>query len=577
MVLFQVFEGEVRFISDIMESSDGLYATAASLGIDLQLFCSYSSDLTDEIILSCIRNSFRLTKGLFPKMPESETIAEAFLAKFPSVNPLTAYAMLSSGGMLIELFESSQEHRILSLRRYHVPDESVILFSTLCKFGEREDAKSILTDCSSSVSSGFDSDKYLTNTAAERKMLKCIPNPCKYDIHKDELRHSEPLNLLSNSIWDLPGVLESSDSRKDLKIFDQHEKQDVDLDRILPSRISKPYKSLIQNESRDSGFSLKDKWLDQNEESELAWINNFEWQNIKKSKNLHEDFIGEVINCTSSPGNDFSLESKSLYPSSSMPEMENTPVRKSKIARRLAFDYSNHPTFPTAAEIDFGSEILSPQDHRQNILSDHPHNIYHNDKSASDKRKNLLEEVLARKYSGIQTGPFQEEISSYGGTPLSDAIRASRPQPGSPWTIEFLNRIREKSRLRQQSCPSDTPLSCPGIPGKISKPTKRKSPSILEFFKYQGGSSQKNLPEQKKQKRSVQSSSASKNSRAFAPFPTALTPTDKRARKVRVVVFRHVYVAYLIKYNQLPYINYNSHNLKNGITIRRLLSADTGI
>ncbi|KAJ8536766.1 hypothetical protein K7X08_035167 [Anisodus acutangulus] len=53
-----VFEGESDFISGIMESSDELYAAAASLGMDIQIFYSYSSEMTDEIILSCIELSF---------------------------------------------------------------------------------------------------------------------------------------------------------------------------------------------------------------------------------------------------------------------------------------------------------------------------------------------------------------------------------------------------------------------------------------------------------------------------------------------------------------------------------------
>lgn len=146
----QLFEGEINFLSSVMESSDGLYATAASLGIDLQLFCSYSSELTDEIILSNILYAAKLCRGIFPKMPESETLAESFLTKFPSINPLTAHAILSSGSKLIEFLEWSNERRILALQHYHVPEESIVLFSAFCSYGEREDSKSIMTDCSSS-------------------------------------------------------------------------------------------------------------------------------------------------------------------------------------------------------------------------------------------------------------------------------------------------------------------------------------------------------------------------------------------------------------------------------------------
>lgn len=45
-----------------MESSDGLYAAAASLGIDLQLLCSFSPELTDEIILKSIAKETRIIR-----------------------------------------------------------------------------------------------------------------------------------------------------------------------------------------------------------------------------------------------------------------------------------------------------------------------------------------------------------------------------------------------------------------------------------------------------------------------------------------------------------------------------------
>ena len=177
-----------------MESSAGLYAAAASLGIDFQLFCSYSSELTDEIILNCIDYAAKMTKDLYPKMPDSETLAESFLTKFPSINPLTAHAILSSGGMLIEFLERSNECRIHAVQNYCVPDESVALFSALCKYSEREDSKSIMTDCSSSVSSGPDSDKCHRNVGSEGKQGKRINSPHKISVSMDEFLHFEALN-----------------------------------------------------------------------------------------------------------------------------------------------------------------------------------------------------------------------------------------------------------------------------------------------------------------------------------------------------------------------------------------------
>ncbi|CAH1445568.1 unnamed protein product [Lactuca virosa] len=172
-----IFEGEVGFLGGIMESSDELYAAAASLGIDLQLFCSYSCDTTDEIIVNCISHAAKSTKGLYPKMPESETLAESFLSRFPSVNPLSAHAILSSVGSLIQFLEMPHQQRVCAVKKYLVPESSIILFTALCKYGEREDSKSGMTDCCSSVSSGHDSGNCCPKIDHESKKRKYIDMP----------------------------------------------------------------------------------------------------------------------------------------------------------------------------------------------------------------------------------------------------------------------------------------------------------------------------------------------------------------------------------------------------------------
>ncbi|KAJ0041902.1 hypothetical protein Pint_17440 [Pistacia integerrima] len=547
-----VFEGEINFISTVMESSDELYAAAASLGLDLQLFYSYSSELTEEIILNCIGYPIKLTRGLYPKMPESETLAESFLTKFPSVNPLTAHAMLSSIGTLTEFLQLSHERRISAIQKYYVPNESINLFSILCKYGERDDSKSIMTDCSSSVSSGPDSDKCHLNIDSERKQRKCTSNPDKIDIHMDNF-HLEPLNQFSDSIFDTSGAPKPHDSWKDNEISGDYAKPgsslndlfdsklDLDFDmKMKPSRVSKvsDYQILegpqILNEINDPNFSLKDILLDQNQASEIARMNNLDWQRISKSSNLQEDFIGEVINFTCSPvsGKEFYSVSKSSS-FRSVPEMENNSLGKSKIARRFSFGKSSHPTFPTATEVDSGSCVFSGKDLKQSLrgTNDHPDTDYKRGKLPLEHRRNLLEEVSERRFADSKEVPFQEEMAHYSGTPLSNAIHSANAKPGSPWTMEFLNRIREKSRLRQHSLPCDTAAPCFGVSGNTSKVTKRRSPSILEFFKYQGGSTPRNLPEQKKQKLSIQSSSSSKNKMPSTSCLPIWTPIDKRARQ----------------------------------------------
>lgn len=132
-----------------MGQSDTLYSAAANLDTNLQLLCSYNPESTDEIILTCITKFTGPTRGLYPPMPESETLAEYFLTKFPSINPLSAHAILSTGGALINFLEWSNERRIQAVGKYLVPDESIALFSALCRYGEMGESKSVMTDCSS--------------------------------------------------------------------------------------------------------------------------------------------------------------------------------------------------------------------------------------------------------------------------------------------------------------------------------------------------------------------------------------------------------------------------------------------
>ena len=72
-------------------------------------------------------------------MPDSVTLAESFLTEFPGINPLTAHSILSSGVKLNEFLVWSHEQRMHVLEKYHVPDESISLFSVFCRYGEREE------------------------------------------------------------------------------------------------------------------------------------------------------------------------------------------------------------------------------------------------------------------------------------------------------------------------------------------------------------------------------------------------------------------------------------------------------
>ncbi|KAK8657201.1 hypothetical protein V6N13_035453 [Hibiscus sabdariffa] len=543
---FLVFEGDIDFLSTVMESSAGLYAAAASLGIDFQLFCSYSSETTDEIILNCIDYAAKMTRGLYPKMPDSETLAESFLTRFPSVNPLTAHAILSSGGMLIEFLEWSHERRVHAVQSYGVPDESVALFSALCKYGEREDPKSIMTDCSSSVSSGPNSDKCHYNVGSEGKQSKHINSPDKISTSMDETLHFEPLNLCKDGFLHPSGLSKSCDSRmstgsemfKEYKrpssslndIFDQKQEYDFPTQVLerYDSHIFEGPKMLKEAKRPKLSEPLKDNIWGYNLGENTAMLNSLDWQTINNFENRHEDLLGEVADLADTPmsGEGFSSFGNSISFSPLVSEIEKDSTRKSKIARRLPFSKGSHTVFPYVSEINTGSDLLSSATCPRQSFGGTNGNP---DKGPSNHEK-PIHDVLARS-AAWKDSLLKTDASNHSATSLSKAILSNHPQQGSPWTVEFLNRIREKSRLRQQNLPSDTSDSPFERSGNIAKVPKRRSPSILEFFKYQGGNTPRKILEQRKQKRRLQATRSSKNEQTSSSLVQTSTPTDKRARQ----------------------------------------------
>jgi hypothetical protein len=131
-----------------MEVFDSLYASAASLDMNLQIFFSETPKWTDQVIRNCIRNATRINTAPSPDVPETENLAESFLSAFPSINPLSAHMILSSGS-LMDFLSLSHEQRIQAVEKYLFPPHSISLFSTLCKFGELGESRSVMIDCSS--------------------------------------------------------------------------------------------------------------------------------------------------------------------------------------------------------------------------------------------------------------------------------------------------------------------------------------------------------------------------------------------------------------------------------------------
>ncbi|ESQ43293.1 hypothetical protein EUTSA_v10015364mg [Eutrema salsugineum] len=567
-----VFEGEPTCLATVMDSSDELYAAAGSLGISLQIFCSSSADITDEIILRCIKSSVKLSP-VQAKMPESESLAESFLTKFPSVNPLTAQVILSSAGSLLEFMKLTLSSKVQMMQKYHVPEESVDLFSSLCRYGAREDSKSVMTDSSSSVSSGPDSDTHHLSVHSGSKKKQHITK--KDEIEMDDLAHFVPSTGFAYAqLKPSEFQLDDSWSSRDHEIFH------FDPVTEFPDAPLKPSGTIHPNDSwpskdperfgnksgpgsssskepfwekdlpdfsvedslpgipevEDWNFPVEDGFMSQNRGCKFPKMGNFNLHDTKNSESFIADYKGEVINIPESKflEEDFPPSPGYNRYSPIVSDVEEDDLhRKSKFARKLSFSEPLQPNFPKTAKINSSSERLaSEKDSKREPTSSLRGYV---DNFPAKRQRTLLEEVLTRR-SAVSTTelPFREEISHFGGSPLSNAIHSPNPVQGSPWTIEFLNRVRERSRERQQQQPLPsflTPSSLETRGGNQKKSNiKRKSPSILEFFKYKGGNALRKTPDEKRQKRSKNSSDSPQNERFYSPL-RSWTPIDKRAKQ----------------------------------------------
>ncbi|XP_042036481.1 protein SHORTAGE IN CHIASMATA 1-like isoform X2 [Salvia splendens] len=550
-----IFEGESNFLGSIMESSDELYAAAASLGVDIQLFCSYSHEMTEEIILSCIKAAAKLRMSLYPKMPDSESLAESFLTAFPSINPLSAHAILSSDIRLGNLFELSNGSKMGALQKYHIPDESIALLSVASKYGEREDSKSGMTDCSSSLSLP-DSGNARVKSSSERKKPKYTHN----------LNADQPLNdlfavdlgkSLPDFELDLPKVSVSGDSwlsrRAEISKAEEFSlsyndeslfhSQDIDLD-VMRSYAAGMMESVDKSSLYD--FPLP-KGLQISDESENAWVppieidccpswrstttinNDLSRRSVKLNGIRQGDSTGEVINLEDSAafGKDFFIATTSSFSPTLLDNENEYSARNSGMNKRSS-SAINLPKFTNPTELQSGSGAWLSKNNKRHILSDEirPNDIV-NRNNTSMKQKELEKDMMKRN----SQNPYKyfQEKGSFDSTPFSNALHSTQPQ-GSPWTIEFLNRVREKSRMHKQSVSYDLPSPYLRSSGNISKATKRRSPSILEFYKYEGGGTPQKIVQEKRLKRFSQAVNSLKTKKASASGPSS-TPADKKARR----------------------------------------------
>ncbi|KAL5718519.1 hypothetical protein ACHQM5_011412 [Ranunculus cassubicifolius] len=506
-----VFEGETKFLASVTDSSDVLYAAAASLGIDLQLFCSRSSELTDEIVLNCIDYATKSNRHLYPKMSESETLAESFLTNFPSLNPLSAHAILSSGGRLADFLELSHDSRVRAIGKYKIPDEGIALFSSLCKYEELEDSKSGTTDCSS-VSSAPKSRNSISKIQSQSKRQKCVTSPISIDFSvDDDLFLLEPLN----------------------------QPIDVNLKASSLSHNSQPYQARTFPERCE--FDFDDNHIPDKKGYLDTSLNMLIENSIKGSKNVYN---GEVIDLL-----DDGISGYSSMANLGKGKKGNIPYANSSSGRiSSSFGMDKYTDFPSIEEINSGTWNYSKdQKRKSDDIFDQRYAEYSKDQkrtsddtfdqryAESDKedmiplkmRGELLMEKTTQRSK--PTVPIQNVVSPYGKVPILKAFQSSGLQQGSPWTAEFLNKVKEKSRMHQESLIDRNIATLNGNPKGNS--ATRRSPSIIDYYRYQGGGSSQKPTKRKWNQKFIPPPSASKNDISSAPLSQSWTPIDKRARQ----------------------------------------------
>uniref|UniRef100_A0A7N0U8W8 Protein SHORTAGE IN CHIASMATA 1 n=1 Tax=Kalanchoe fedtschenkoi TaxID=63787 RepID=A0A7N0U8W8_KALFE len=503
---YVVFEGNCSFSSSITEYADELYASAASLGMDIQMLYSHSSDLTDEIILNCIRSGTRFTKNLYPTMPESETFAECFLTKFPSINALSAHAIICSGSSLSGFFQVSPEVRLQALKKLYVPDVSISLLTAVCKFGEREDTRSGTTDCSSSVSSAPESEYFHIKQGLEGKKRKFSCSPPKDGILVGSTLQCQTLNTSNDASPNTPRVPAQFVSRMSV---DPIESTDF-------ANLSSGFGSMFFGPQGDGRSIAGD---------ELC-TNKFKSACTAEISTGEVDFNGGIYLGKGLFPFEKSRSRSPLNGKTKAPEPRNP-----RISRRLSFDAISDSTFSLASNFSF--DLHNDNNARESEFRyTEANDINH----FADLRSHdtPLEFGLGdgegggkRNAKGYHTPDDQEgDICCYGRTPLRNAIDSSTLQQSSPWNIEFLNRIREKSRAHNKSL-SRTYTSNLAHRGTKHQTSKRKSPSIMDFYRYQGSSAQKFI----ERKTGEQTREPLGNTIKREDTSASRTPLDKRARK----------------------------------------------
>ncbi|WOL06064.1 hypothetical protein Cni_G14796 [Canna indica] len=496
-----IFEGETSFLSAIMESSDVLYAAAAGLDMNLQLFCSYEPDSTDDIILSCIKAATRSTRGLYPAMPESESIGESFLTRFPSINPLSAHAILSSGGSLVEFLEWSNERRIQVVGKYLVPRESVSLFGVLCKYGEVGESKSVMTECSS-----IDSD---INSGL-------LPSPRKRQKHA---YHSLPM-LTDDPLLAKP-LNQNIRLTEKPPTFQQHQLRNFSSIQEKMRKIDSNYYNMSGKRSSGTTVSVHDL----NHTFECNYANT--------------DFISEINNhdCNIFDENPFASDTFNFL--EAQKTVSEPTIRSLHATSRQAPHTKNHSMFLTSGGINHDSKNNSLNGHYPSSSDGifKYGNIHSNkdDGLVIDQDhfcKNFLQDSQEFQTNSFSSSAKENVPPAYGGNSFSNTTQPSRLQRHG-WFTDFLHRLKEKGNKQQQTLPRNPCFNCTRFSNVKNTPSTSQSPSIIDTYRYQS-SNQTNNTAKRKGKRVVkrQVNSSAREWKDSSLIARTWTPIDKRARQV---------------------------------------------
>ncbi|KAF0931683.1 hypothetical protein E2562_005680 [Oryza meyeriana var. granulata] len=436
-----VFEGEAHFLSAVMDSSDLLYAAAASLDMNLQLFFSHTPKSTVEIILNCITDVTSINKAPSPDIPESECLAESFLTSFPSINPLSAYMILSSGGSLVEFLSWPHEHRIQAVGKYLLSPKIISLFNALCKFGELGESRSVMTECSS-----VDSDISSALLQSPRKRKKCASQA--FSVPTNDL-------LFSDSINQMPG-----DYAEHAKVFS-------------PSKLSK-FSDMDNTIPELPGVFTFDQSLNMGSEGFSYQPKKHAVDAIPGNQVISDDFSNGVtpnIRAYNRTGNMVNTVSFPWQPEcgGGHPSKSTFPTSRPSFCRT-----HNNPVFSSALEInnDPGEWNISGGAKQTGK------GLAHGGIADDSYRYNM-----GSKYHEPRDEIVQHPASSLAFQKLDFGSHAT--SQGSGWEIDYLRQMSAKRKARQERprCNNSPAMSNPRMRDGNSKIL---SPPPIESFRYRG-------------------------------------------------------------------------------------------